>query len=653
MGPWAFGLPLFLISALGLLVNSYVLLVVLGLRKQPQQQQTANTLLLVHLSAVESAVCIVSIVFSISGWPITDTWCMFHGLLLTLLHPVALWTVTGLNCDRYYAIASPLHYTAKVSPKRITIGLIGSWTIGLLLCLPPLSGFAPSYEYNPGLGCCIPDFGNNSWGISGLIYSIIYIFIGLLLPAILVTICNLRILSIARYHRHRIASAIYEVTLSAQVTITHQRNPFFIPTITAPSSGGPPKFHSAASTVMQLVGSLYLLYLPYCVLILWELVCNGKHFHVHPKILSLASLLLASSPPINGLLYGLKSRTLRRSVQNYWRKKITKSELQQEIQARTPSVAGSRRPSASGPVSLFPFPPLQRRLSEALLNLGTKSQNSGFDNNNVIGFNKTKLQSAASCNTLRVPTTESNESNTRVVRTSTSAASLMGHFKNDREQVDINLSVFDTSKKSPRILITRTESLDCDSPIIKRTSITKNKNSIINEKRGLRQMSAGSDSSTGSSETNVWTTKILPKTSGTNLNNSMDNWPTGKRFTRVRTLEDMMLASNRASNNSESSDTTDTTTATTIASSTSTTTTILPTKSITMANEQSTCDDENLNDKFHISNDDGDDNEESQTNWSSSDDNDKYINDDINNDNYIKKIKNDKTGHTKKYNNYN
>lgn len=85
---------------------------------------------------------------------------------------------------------------------------------------------------------------------------------------------------------------------------------------------------------MQLVGSLYLLYLPYCCLIIWELY-NGivfkNHLNAHPKIVSLASLLLASSPPINGLLYGLKSRTLRRSVQNYWRKKITKSELQQVI----------------------------------------------------------------------------------------------------------------------------------------------------------------------------------------------------------------------------------------------------------------------------------------------------------------------------------
>lgn len=88
--------------------------------------------------------------------------------------------------------------------------------------------------------------------------------------------------------------------------------------------------------VMQLVGSLYLLYFPYCGLILWE-VCNAgnqQRSHAYPKLAALASFLLACSPPINGVLYGLKSQTLRRSVQNYWRKKATKSELQQVIRAR-------------------------------------------------------------------------------------------------------------------------------------------------------------------------------------------------------------------------------------------------------------------------------------------------------------------------------
>ncbi|XP_050456084.1 galanin receptor type 3-like isoform X3 [Cataglyphis hispanica] len=408
MGPWAFGIPIILLSTLGLILNGYVLLVVLGLSKQTQQQQTANTLLLIHLGAVETALCLILLIFTIGSWSVAGTWCVFHGFLLALLHPVALWTVTGLNCDRYYAIAAPLHYAALVSPRRVAVGLAASWTGALLLCLPPFSGLVPPYRYSPGLGCCAPDFGNGTWGSAAALYGAVYAIVGLGLPAVLVTVCNLRVLGIARYHRHRIASAIYEVTLSAQVTITHQRNPFFVPTVTAPSAGGPPRFHSAASTVMQLVGSLYLLYFPYCGFILWE-VCNAgnqQRSHAYPKLAALASFLLACSPPINGVLYGLKSQTLRRSVQNYWRKKATKSELQQEIQARTPSVAGSRRPSGSGNASFFPFPPLQRRLSEALLALGSCRTGSNFESNNL-GFQRGRLQPAVSCNTLRVPTAES------------------------------------------------------------------------------------------------------------------------------------------------------------------------------------------------------------------------------------------------------
>ena len=46
----------------------------------------------------------------------------------------------------------------------------------------------------------------------------------------LIAVCvRPQVLMIARHHRHRIASAIFEVTLSAQVTITHQRNPFVPP----------------------------------------------------------------------------------------------------------------------------------------------------------------------------------------------------------------------------------------------------------------------------------------------------------------------------------------------------------------------------------------------------------------------------------------
>jgi hypothetical protein len=125
---------------------------------------------------------------------------------------------------------------------------------------------------------------------------------------------------IARYHRHRIASAIYEVTLSAQVTITHQRNPFYLQSQF--------KGRRAIVTVLQLLGSLLLLYFPYYGVIVWEATAStvsafnateidGVDWqpppqqspgHVNPIVVYLAMALITCSPPINGFIYGVKSK---------------------------------------------------------------------------------------------------------------------------------------------------------------------------------------------------------------------------------------------------------------------------------------------------------------------------------------------------------
>lgn len=185
---------------------------------------------------------------------------------------------------------------------------------------------------------------------------------------------------IARYHRHRIASAIFEVTLSAQVTITHQRNPFFLPGGVASKFRG----RSAISTVLQLLGSFVVLYFPYYGVIIWEssastfLTSKDMYTRVHPHLITLASTLLTCSPPVNGLLYGIKNKLLRKSFQNYWRKQMTKNEINHEIQNRTPSACGSRRPSLT-PLGILTRPSgthLQRRLSEALIEAQKGSQKS-------------------------------------------------------------------------------------------------------------------------------------------------------------------------------------------------------------------------------------------------------------------------------------
>lgn len=193
---------------------------------------------------------------------------------------------------------------------------------------------------------CAPDC---SAGPRALAFCLLYTALTFALPTLLVLVCSLKILRIARYHRHRIAAAIYEVTLSAQVTVTHQRNPFLPP---------PPPKRSALSAVLQPLGSLALLYFPYYCVLVWPAVA------IPPRTLTAISVaLLAAAPPVNGILYGIRSSILRDSLKNYKRKRLTKSEVTQEIQARTPSACGSRRPSLSG--SGIVRPATTRRLSDA------------------------------------------------------------------------------------------------------------------------------------------------------------------------------------------------------------------------------------------------------------------------------------------------
>lgn len=188
-------------------------------------------------------------------------------------------------------------------------------------------------------------------------------------------VCIRQVFMIARYHRHRIAAAIFEVTLSAQVTITHQRNPFPLPFEAIPQKL---RARSPITSVFQIIASFTLLYCPYYLVILWNSAMAQVHngtvptrFELPNYVLITAFTLMHLTVGVNILIYGLKSKTMRKSIQNYWRKKRTKHEINVEIQARTPSTCGSRRPSLNA--IAINRSVSNRRLSETYINLGSKN----------------------------------------------------------------------------------------------------------------------------------------------------------------------------------------------------------------------------------------------------------------------------------------
>lgn len=84
-----------------------------------------SNILLFHLGVIESLLCMVFLIFSVPLLTRNDeyitahTICSLNAFFTTLLHPIALWTVCGLNFDKYYAISAPLHYNAIVNSKKV------------------------------------------------------------------------------------------------------------------------------------------------------------------------------------------------------------------------------------------------------------------------------------------------------------------------------------------------------------------------------------------------------------------------------------------------------------------------------------------------------------------------------------------------------
>ncbi|XP_038122969.1 alpha-1A adrenergic receptor isoform X1 [Culex quinquefasciatus] len=384
---------------IGIIVNGYILLIVTFTK----QIAYVNKLLLLHLGVVNTLICFTYLTFYVMSLlnllVLVDIACIIFGLSFNIMHSVALWNLCALNFDRYFAIASPLHYGALINTKKVLIGLGCGWIVSIFFALPQLLQVSP-YYYDTFYEFCLPNYKT----AGSLVYNTSLTAFTIFLPIILIFGCNMKVLMIARYQRHRIASAILEVTLSAQLTITHQRNPFFIPSFTSavqnPTALKIHTHHSPVSSIFQLVGSIIFIYCPYYFCNLWnnviEAVRTEEKNNVEtdlliPKIvLQISATLLLLSPFVNALLYGIKNKIIRKSFHNFWRKQKSKIEIHYEIQARTPSTCGSRRPSINGTNSAQPL--LHRQLSETFLEI------SKADINNIQSDIKLRSESLWSSN---------------------------------------------------------------------------------------------------------------------------------------------------------------------------------------------------------------------------------------------------------------
>uniref|UniRef100_A0A131YY43 G-protein coupled receptors family 1 profile domain-containing protein n=1 Tax=Rhipicephalus appendiculatus TaxID=34631 RepID=A0A131YY43_RHIAP len=342
-----------LAATVGLVLNAYILVVLFWQR----QFRTANSLLLLHLAFVDSVFCLLVLAsnavfggLSASAEVIDASGaCYVQGVLWAVVPAVAVWTLCGLSCDRYAAIASPLHYSRLVNTRRTCAFLGVSWVVAAGAAVPPLVGVCP-YSYGPSRCVCVAACAGSGVDLQapasspvGLGYALSYVWLALVFPASLIAASNLQVLLIARTHRHRIVAAIYEVTLRAQATVTHQRNPWYLARF---------RGRSALLSTAQLVASLALLTAPHFALLLWE-ASTGRR--TPPLLGSATTALLCWSPCAHAYVYGVRSRALRQTFKDLLRRHVYRQQVCREA-ARRASAANGGTPGRPKLIRRFSAP---------------------------------------------------------------------------------------------------------------------------------------------------------------------------------------------------------------------------------------------------------------------------------------------------------
>ena len=309
-----------LTSSLGLIFNSFILLVLIWQRRF----RKASHLLLVHLAICDSALCLlilatnVTVNFLSSRGEDPSTLLLHHlGFLWTLLPPLIFWTICGLSLERYAAVTRPFNSSKLVNGRTAVYFLLISGVLCGTLSLAPLAGIC-SYHLNPWISSfhlrCIETSQLE------LIFSPIFLTSVYFIPSFIVISTQVHLLSIARGHRNKILGSF--PAEGTKVWSTKSSPVLAMPNVSS---------RTGDILLLVVIISVGLLWTPTYACFLSETATRSD---VPPILVSLAAVLLSLIPMVNAYVYGIRSRVLRQMFKMLIQRLLFQAEASIEIDRR-------------------------------------------------------------------------------------------------------------------------------------------------------------------------------------------------------------------------------------------------------------------------------------------------------------------------------
>ena len=301
------GVFLLIVCVLGALFNTFIIMAIIPNRRL----RTVRNILLVHLGSVGLCTCLVTSLYAVivvfhRQWIGGFIACNVYAFLNSVFTCVCVWTISALSWDKYQTISCPLHHSLSATVRRMTCCFLSFWILGLTLSLPPLLG-ANEFVFVPAMGFC----SLNPLHRTGVWYSVLYVSCVFYIPFCILVYCYVHIFKIARSQSGRIAATMLRMVSVIQAPI-------------APTNASTLSLRGtkAMGTILQLVGSFVVTYIPFALTLSYSSVSGHAPGTVY---ISIATTLFQSAPLINASIYGLRNKILRssfcrfaqRSVQHY------------------------------------------------------------------------------------------------------------------------------------------------------------------------------------------------------------------------------------------------------------------------------------------------------------------------------------------------
>ncbi|XP_039674278.1 trace amine-associated receptor 13c-like [Perca fluviatilis] len=208
-----------LLSSISLLTVTLNLLVIISI-SHFRQLQTPTNLLLLSLAVSDFFVGFLMFfqIILIDGcWFLGDLMCTLYQYLAYIITSASAGTMVLISVDRYVAICYPLHYSTKVTYKRVQVCVCLCWICSVIFQSLVLNDILKQPgSFNSCIGECI-FFTNYIAGIADVIFSFI-------VPITVIVVLYMRVFVVAVSQARAVRSHIAAVTRQRSVKVTAKKS---------------------------------------------------------------------------------------------------------------------------------------------------------------------------------------------------------------------------------------------------------------------------------------------------------------------------------------------------------------------------------------------------------------------------------------------